>query len=174
VGALLAKGRGVESMLLPPSPAGVGTNKLAAAWASCMGTGIKVGRVFRFSVPCSGSAAAAAEVVGKAGGNASARGPHENPINDDGAELVESKAADKDERRTLFEAFPDETGPGLGRVIDDDDNPGETDDDDGWKKTENGYPCESESSYCAGRSFLLPVVAAPVFVVTILGSVYVN
>ena len=59
-----------------------------------------------------------------AGGNASAKGPHENPINDD-AELEESKPMDKDERRTLFEGFP-ETGPGLGRMIY---SPGETDED---------------------------------------------
>ena len=140
---------------MPPSPAGVGTNRLAAG-VSYIGTGIKVGRVVPFSVPCSEFA----EVVGTAGGNASARGPHENPIN----ELVESKVVDKDERRTPFDAFP-ETGPGLGRMMD---NPGETD-EDGWKKTENGYPCESDSSYCAGGS--LPV--APVFV-AILGSAYVN
>jgi hypothetical protein len=89
------------------------------------------------------------------------RGPHENPINDD-ADLVESKAVDKDERKTLFEAFPE---TGLGRVIV---KPGETD-EDGWKKTENGYPCESDSSYCAGGSLSV----APVFV-AILGSVYVN
>ena len=65
----------------------------------------------------------------------------ENPINDD-ADLVESKFVDSDERKILFDAFP-ETGPGLGRVID---NPGEPD-EDGWKKIENGYPCESDSSY---------------------------
>jgi hypothetical protein len=114
------------------------------------------------SFPCSGFT----EVVGAAGGNASARGPQENPINDD-ADLEESKAVNKDQRRKLFEIFP-VTRPGLGRAID---NPGlgETD-EDGWKKTENGYPCESDSSYCTGGS--LPVVA-PVFVAT-LGSVYVN
>ena len=143
---------------MPPLPAGLGTNKLEAG-VSYIGTGIKVGRAFRSSVPCSGFA----EVVGTAGGNASARGPHENPINDD-ADLLESKVTDNDERRTLFEAFP-ETRPGLGRVID---KPGEAD-EDGWKKTENGYPCESDSSYCTGGS--LPV--APVFA-AILGSVYVN
>ena len=121
----------------------VGTNKLVAG----------------VSFPCSGFT----EVMGAAGGNASARGPHENPINDD-EDLVESKAVVKDERRTLFEPFP-ETRPGLGRVID---KPGEID-EDGWKKTENGYPCESDSSYCTGGS--LPV--APAFVV-IFGSVYVN
>ena len=118
---------------MPPSPARVGTNKLAAD-VSCIGTGIRVGR---YSVPCPRFA----ELVGTAGGNASERGPHENPINDD-ADLVESKFVDSDERKTLFEAFP-KTGPGLGRVID---NPGETD-EDGWKKTEHGYPCESDSSY---------------------------
>ena len=64
----------------PTSPGGVGTNKLVAG----------------VSFPCSGFT-----VVGAAGGNASARGPHENPINDD-ADLVESKAVDKDERRTLL------------------------------------------------------------------------
>ena len=139
---------------MPPSPR-PGTIKLAAV-VSYIGTSIKVGRVFRFSVPCCGFA----EVVGTAGGNASNRGPHENPINDD-ADLVESKAEDKDGRRTLFKAFP-ETGPGLGRVID---NQRKTD-EDGWKKTENGYPCKSDSSYCAGGS--LPV--APVFV-AILGGI---
>ena len=88
---------------MPPSTTGVGTNKLAAG----------------VSFPCSGFTLLVA-----AGGKASARGPHENPINDD-ADLEESKAMDKDERRTLFEGFP-ETGPGLGRVID---SPGETDED---------------------------------------------
>jgi hypothetical protein len=92
-------------------------------------------------------------VVGAAGGNASARGPHENPINDDAA-LVELKAVDKDERRTI-----------LRDLID---NPGETD-EDGWKKTENGYPCESDSSTCIGGS----LTVAPKFV-AILDSVYVN
>ena len=142
---------------MPTSPAGVGTDKLASG-VSYIGTGFKVGRVFPFSVPFSGIA----EAVDTAGGNASARGPHENPINDD-ADFAESKTVDNEERRTPFEAFS-ETMP-LGRVID---NPGETD-EDGWKKTENGYPCESDSSYCAGGS--LPV--APVFV-AVLGSLYVN
>lgn len=42
------------------------------------------------------------ELVVIAGGNALARGPHENPINDD-AELVESKGdVDKDECRTYL------------------------------------------------------------------------
>lgn len=149
----------------PPAGPGVGTNRLwyPAAGVPCTGTGIKVGRVLRFSIPCPGSA----EQVGRAGGNASDRGPHEKPINDDDAELVESKAAeDKDERRTLFNAFPfPGPFPGLGRMSD---NPGETD-EDGWKKAENGNPCESDSSYCVGG--LLPV--APVLGAT-LGSVYVN
>ena len=121
------KGRGVESVPPPSLVVGIGTNKLAAAGVSFPCSG--------FTTEVMGAAAAAA------GGNASARGPHENPINDD-ADLEESKAVDKDERRTLFEAFPEGTRPGLGRVID---NPGETD-EDGWKKTENGYPCESDSS----------------------------
>src|SRR5271168_2485612 len=61
---------------------------------------------------------------------------------------------------TPFDTFPfpnphAEVGSGFGRMID---NPGETD-EDGWKKAENGNPCESDSSYCAGGT--LP--AAPVF-----------
>ena len=60
---------------------------------SISGTGIRVGR---YSVPCSGFA----ELVGTEGGSASARGPHENPINDH-ADLVESKFMDSDERKTL-------------------------------------------------------------------------
>lgn len=62
-------------------------------------------------------------------GNMSTVGPQENPMNEaEGSSLKEDLAL----------------GIGLGRKIE---SPGDEDALDDWKRAENAYPCERDSSY---------------------------
>lgn len=89
------------------------------------------GVVSRPAASCAGSKSSSSS------GKASSFGPQENPIKLD-APLEESF---KDEESV--EGMCADPDTGLGRRID---NPGDTD-DEGWKKAENGKPCEYDSEF---------------------------